>query len=249
MFKKAFIIFNILLSSSSCQKNDLESYALFGKTLYKNSDNKLWRHRVNKTDDANKYMKSYTGLELDVYYNIIKDRFFVSHDDDYNVNKALTLKEYFSKLDNVSDYYYWIDLKNLQWSNCRNSLKRMLKVVNAFGIKNNIIVESRSPKFLKKYNKKNIHTSYWVPVHSYNGILSDENKDDIEEIKDNLSECAHNALSAHSDNLLLLTEHFPDYNLHLWTNGLIGEEDKKLINKLKRYANVKVILVDYEKPF
>ena len=227
----------------------MESYELFGETFYDDPNNKLWRHRVNETDDANKYLEFFPGLELDVFYNTIKDRFYVSHDDDYDADETTTLKEYLSNIDNVSDYYYWIDLKNLKGSNDKKSLKRMLELLDIFEIKNKTIVESYYHKFLKKYNEENIYTSYWVPVHSYDGVLSEENMKDIEEIRDNLNECSHNALSSHSDNLLFLTDHFLDYNLHLWTNGLIGEDDKELINNLKTYSNVKVILIDYEEPF
>ena len=121
--------------------------------------------------------------------------------------------------------------------------------MDRFGIKKNTIVESTNHTSLKKFNDEDIYTSYWVPIHSYNGVLSMENLQDLEEIRQNLSECEHNALSSHSNNLLFLTDYFKDYNLHLWTNGLIGQDDKETINNLKTYSDVKVILIDYEEPF
>ena len=248
MIKKIIFIVVLLFSFTSCNKDDVDSIQLFEKLFYSDLDNKLWKHRVNEIDDANKYLESFIGLELDVFYNN-NDRFYVSHDDDFDVNLTITFKEYLSGIDNVSDHYYWVDFKNLNGANDENSLKRMLKVMDEFGIKKNTIVESKNHTSLKKYNEKDIYTSYWVPTHFYNGVLSEVNLQDLKEIRQNLSECEHIALSSHSNNLLFLTDHFNEYNLHLWTNGLIGDDAKEIINNLKTYSNVKVILIDYEEPF
>ena len=248
MLKKIIVIVVVTFGFTSCNKDDLDSIQLFEKTLYDNSENKLWKHRVNEIDNANRYLESFIGVELDAFYNT-NDRFYVSHDDTYDINQTITFNEYLSGINNVSDHYYWVDFKNLNETNEVNSLKKMLHLMDRFGIKKNTIVETTNHTSLKKFNDEDIYTSYWVPIHSYNGVLSMENLQDLEEIRQNLSECEHNALSSHSNNLLFLTDYFKDYNLHLWTNGLIGQDDKETINNLKTYSDVKVILIDYEEPF
>lgn len=250
LFTKAVLLFFVLLFSLlSCKKTEMEDSLIPGIALYNDVDNKLWRHRVNEIDKVNEYLESFPGIELDVYYNFFKNKFYVAHDDDYDLDDSETLNGYFSAIENVEAYYYWIDFKNLNSTNDKKSLKRMLEIFDNFDIKNNAIVESPYHKFLTKFNEEGIYTSYWVPVHDYNGELNEENENDVVEISDNLKECRHNALSSHANNIKFLTEYFPDYNIHLWTNGLISEADMEIINEIKEYPNVKVILVDYESAF
>lgn len=43
--------------------------------------------------------------------------------------------------------------------------------------------------------------------------------------------------------------YFPEKVIHIWTNGLITEENKELIRKYATHQSIKVILVDYSNNF
>ena len=42
---------------------------------------------------------------------------------------------------------------------------------------------------------------------------------------------------------------FPQYNLHCWTNELVSEADKDVINTIVLRKNVKVVLTDFKYNF
>ena len=222
---------------------------MYEKTFYNQSKNKLWKHRVNTSEEANSYVNVFPGIELDVYYNLYRDKFYISHDKDYDIDETETLNQYLTSINEPTVYYYWIDFKNLYVTNINSSIKRLKEVLNNHNIFDHAIVESTYANRLKKFNDEGFFTSYWVPAHDYDGTLSDDNKKDIVEIEQNLSECHHNALSTHAANIPFFTEYFSNYNLHVWTNGWMDERGKELINRYRNFPNVKVILIDYEAPF
>lgn len=244
-YKKTFILIliSISISLNSCKyKNDpsLRNNSIF----YDDEDNKIWRHRVNCLDDAIHYSQIFSGIEIDIYYQNDTKKFICDHGEPCE-------KVYLSDLiDNIKDYqykYYWLDFKNSDDKNNVDQAIIALKTLcDKYDIKANIVVESRNPYAVKQFGANDFFTSYWVP-HSTNDFTTP--RWIKEDIKDVIREASPTALSAHHRMFSYLRRNFPTQALHLWTNGLSGEKDKKRIEKLKDYQNTKVILVDYETPF
>lgn len=244
-FVRVTIVALYIFTITSCSK-DNDEYTMFGLIFYENE--KIWKHKVNESEEVNKYLDQFPGIELDVHYNGYRDNFYITHDKGYDVSETETLNQYFNKIQDVKKYYYWIDFKNLSFINDGKAIDRLNKVLNNHNIKNNCIVESTNADKLKKFNDEGFFTSYWVPAHGYDGTLNDQNKEDIKEIEDNLEKCVHNAISSHAENAQFFYDHFPSYNLHVWTNNW-DTTNLELFNNLLNYPNIKVILVDKEISF
>jgi hypothetical protein len=42
---------------------------------------------------------------------------------------------------------------------------------------------------------------------------------------------------------------FPNYPIHCWTNGMVGEKDKLRIENLSKIQSVRIILTDFKENF
>jgi len=240
-------VFVLSLIVSSCNEE-------FKNVTTKNSfpylsKQKMWRHRVNSPEEQSKYSNCFPGLEFDVFYD--DGQFYVAHDEDEA--HTITLESYFDAVSEPDKYNYWLDLKNLNFWNQKNITKELKRILEKYGIRENLICESKNASQLAKLNESGIYTSYWIPhFDNYDQSLVDdaaECKSIRAEISENLKQCRHNAISAHYKMVPFVEKYFPLCNLHIWTNGLESEEDKATINEIAQKDFVKVILVDYEMPF
>ena len=98
-------------------------------------------------------------------------------------------------------------------------------------------------------SKDSIYTSYWIPHFDLDHASAEEKNRHIREIHEVLYENEINALSAHYSMFPFLEEEFSNCNVHIWTNGLIKEEEKNLIKKIHDKEFIKVVLVDYKTNF
>lgn len=210
---------------------------LESKETFYNSSQKLWKHRVLTSAEANKNFKEFKGVELDVFFDMENNVFDVKHD---GPNSGLTLESYFQNIENVNSYYFWIDFKKLDDSNVSEAVDRLNLLQDKFKLKDRVIVESPRMRLLSKFSDVGFATSYWLP-----------NPGGIKNIKSivNILRFSPSAISCSYENVAYYTEKYPLYNLHCWTNGMTSEEDRNEIQRISQFENVKIILTDVDYNF
>lgn len=235
----------ILSMTLSCEQNTEDINT--GPVFFDDPENIIWKHKVNSIDDLQKYSKLFKGIELDLVYYPERNEFEVEHDPD--PNSSIKLMDYFGSIPHPENNYYWLDIKNLKIEYADSLLNRLVYVLEKYTIKENVICESWQMESLKKLNEAGLYTSYWIPDFPYDGEINSNQQKKLDQIIDNLSKCRHNAISAPYQMLPFIQDHLSDCTVHLWTNGLIKESEKAFIKAMTHHENVKVVLVDYDKPF
>jgi len=211
-----------------------------GQTFYNSSD-KLWAHRILDPQKIEKISSHFKGFEIDVFYSSNDNCFDVKHHGESN---GMTLTKYFSKIDDVSSYKYWIDFKNLKKSNIDSSMVLMKKITDQFNLQNDIIIESKDIQLLSNFKSLGISISYWVPAfHVFKSILN------INKVKEDLIKFSPNAISMPFSSVQFYSNKFPNYPIHCWTNNLTDEKDKLTIQKIVSVKEVKIVLTDFKTNF
>lgn len=194
---------------------------------------KMGRHRVETIEDANKYSKRFKWLEIDIHFCEKRNIFIQSHDHEC---EGLPLDDFINGIVNKNKIYFWLDFKNYNIKTSKNSITAMNKIVKKFNLKQKIFIESTKIRCIYDYGKAGYPTIYWVST-------------DVNKVKKVIKFFAPTVLSAPYNYFDYLSKNFPDQDLFFWTNGLIGEKDKKTILNIKNYSKTKVIILDYEYPF
>jgi hypothetical protein len=213
--------------------------------IYNFPDNKLWKHRVNTAVEAIEAFKKFNGIELDVFYISELNQFQTGHDYPSGIN----LEDYLDSIPNCSNYYYWIDFKNLNESNVHASVDKMKVIIDKYGLKSKLIVENSNPDLLAFFKFSDIFTSLWIRDVSETFVTSYAENELYEELEVILTKYQFNAVSAHYNMIHFMGEYLRKYNCHIWTNGMISEADKNMIKFFASKRNIKVILVDYDENF
>ena len=205
-----------------------------------NSSNKLWAHRVLNSDDANKLSEDFLGIEIDLYYNTDNNIFDIRHHGEFQ-NKSF--KEFLSRI-SKKDLYFWLDLKNLNENNVENIIQRLKELSKNNDLNDFMIIESKEVELLYQLKNKGFKISYWLP--SFNILKSIYS---VFEVKHNLQKYQPDAISCSYQSVDFYSKKFPQYNLHCWTNELVSEADKDVINAIVLRKNVKVVLTDFKYNF
>ncbi len=244
----SFIILALILSlTTSCEKDNLFNTKKYDapKAIYDFPSDKLWKHRVNTAKEALEALKEYNGIEIDVFYMDGANEFQTGHDHP----SGISLESYFDSIPNASQFYYWIDFKNLSSYNVLAAVDKMNAIITKHKLNEKVIIESDKADLLAYFNFSGIYTSYWIADVSENLIDYFAEKKLIDELEVILSKTQFNAISAHYNMLPFMEKYLKRYNCHIWTNGLLTETNKQQIINFSKKTNVKVILVDYEVNF
>lgn len=229
----------VMLSLSSCD-NEKFSYP----------KSKVWKHGVYSKFDAARYEGIFDGLEVDIVYSSEKDNLFIGRDED-DANKNDTFANWLAMLKKPKSLSYWIDFKNLSADNCENAITSLEKVVDKYGIKHKVMVESKDVIALQHAKKSGFHVILWVDnLHSWNRTPT--KKDSIwicQLIKTKIDTLQPDAISGSFKAYPLLCDSFPEQNILYWdTPKDFTEENVKHTQMLCREKNVRVVLVDYPQP-
>ena len=232
--KKTFEFLILLLtiySFSSCEKES---------GFYTKS--KIWAHRVNTPEDANKKIALFDGIEVDLVYDTITSNLYVNHDIGDN---SLTFNDYLKQLDNTQTHY-WLDVKNLH-DTTGAICDTIIALSKKYKFKNKFFVESWSSVALKKAKEKGVMTSLWV-----DNIALDDEPDTTawhEKVLEQIGIAHPDAISADYRMRDIIKQYFTDVNLHLWQTPFnYSEKNAAITRELCRDKQVKVVLVDYGQP-
>ena len=211
-------------------------------------ENKIWAHKTNNIEKLNNAKDVLKGVELDVVFiKKTENQFFdVNHPPDSSIN--LSLKEYFQSAPEGSNYKFWLDFKNLKKDNELLSSKKLDSIVNSYKInKANVIVESRSPSFLKSFRNKGFLTSYYLPAKLHE-LDSRTLKVTIEKIRGNIDLHDNIYISTDYKDYYILKKHFPNRKKILWFTayGSMNKiEARILLYKILLDKNVDVLLIPF----
>lgn len=231
------ILFAILLLSAiaeSCTKSGFQY-----------PDSKIWAHRVNDIEMAKSKSSYFDGLEVDVVYSEFQKKIFVGHDLKDTINNIL-LDDWFNAIEKPAKKKYWIDFKNLDTDNAIDVAYNICSIMARNRMHDNVFVESYNISALKKIKKTGLRIILWTDNLEWNNL---DSATWIKQTKDKIYELKPDAISNSADMAELMTNTFPEQNVHLWqTPAKLNENNAELTRKLCSYNNVKVVLVDYDKP-
>ncbi|MBO4613565.1 MAG: hypothetical protein J5709_00450 [Bacteroidales bacterium] len=233
--KRTLAILVILISFlTNCNKPD-----------FNYPQSKVWAHKVNDTISAREKSKKFAGLEFDALYSEYQEKIFVGHNPEDTANN-LQIDEWFAHVENPSQKCFWIDLKNLDRHNAKAISEKLRDIKDKYNMNDNIFVESPDVKALKTIKKSGLRIILWTENPVWNDI---DTATWIEHTKKKIKELSPDAISNEANMYGLLTENFPEQNIHLWqTPANFTETNVQFTKKLCNIASVKVVLVDYDEP-
>lgn len=233
----------VVMALSACSDKSVVNHA---DTLASDSmdKSKVWAHRVNTPEEANKKIKFFEGVEVDLVFDTSSGEIYVSHEIDHHT--LWTFREYLRHVTNPEKPYYWLDVKNLD-ANVEAICDSINSLAVDFGFQNRFFVESWHAYALRTAKEKGIQTSLWV-----DNIFERENPDTLEwrdKVANAIEIARPDAISAEYRMRQLMVNYFPEMSVNLWqTPAECTPENVEMTREICRDSHVKVVLVDYEKP-
>ncbi len=213
------------------------------RTEFEYPESKIWAHRVNDTPTLKNKEHKFDGFEVDVVYSDFQDKLFVAHDSADTANN-LQLCEWFDALENPAEKYFWIDAKNLQNDNAGDISKAISNIKNKHNIGDRIFVESQSISALRKMRRNGFRIILWLNNLKWNNI---DTATWISQTQSQIEELNPDAISNESGMFELMTEKFPNQNIHIWqTPAKYNEKNVQRTKQMAEKEAVKIILVDYD---
>jgi len=211
---------------------------VYTKPFYFNHE-KLWKHRFLNPVSDSLQINEFKGFEVDVFYNSEINVFEVKY---YGDESKFTLSEYFNYFG--EDKCFWIDFKNLNEKNFKESYKKLKEICANKNLKERVFVESKNMDLLNYFQINGFSVSYWVPNYHFFGSLTTSFQ-----VRMNLLKYQPDAISCNFNSLHFYTKKFPNYNFYCWVNKMSKESDKSRIIKKAENENIRIILTDFDENF
>lgn len=217
--------------------------------LYKNYHN---QNSISSMENA--FKNGALGVEVDFHYDVKMDRFIVSHDhpvkdSDGNFvytkknGKLLTIE---TLLKTVGEgHYFWFDYKNLDKlskKETQHAIERLLHITEEGGIRDRLYIEGSNPFLLSMYTEAGLKTILGISplresnlfssivINGYKIAYYFANISGLAFVYGATDDPVYGKRTARSlGNVPVFLFHVPD--------------DKKLLHRLVRNKNVKVLLV------
>jgi len=183
------------------------------KLEYIGYQSKVWAHRVNSLEKLNYTQKFYQGIELDLVFDSINNKFDVNHPPDHSIN--LDLNTFFSNIQN-KEIKLWLDFKNLSEANAEKATEILDQLTKKHSLKSeNILVESPEISCLQGFKNKGFKTSFYLPQLVG---LADESKfvPTIDSIKQLLVKYPTSGISCNVNAYDVINEYFKNERKFLW---------------------------------
>lgn len=215
------------------------------KVDYLGYTEKIWAHRVNSLEKLNYTQKHYSGIELDIVYDLKTNTFDVNHPPANSI--GLTLDTYFSNLKEKNNTGIWLDFKNLNEENEQQALIKLKELIKKHELNPQfMIVESQSSEYLSGFKKNGFKTSFYLPTF-LNQLSNEDLKGKVIEIKTKIKKYPTTAISTNSVDYSIIAKHFPNEIKYLWSiDGIYNTRTIKnffLNRKALKDPKVEVLLV------
>lgn len=208
----------------------------------RNFRDKEWIHRINSKERLKIMSEKYSGMEMDVVYDTLKNSFEVYHPPEKP--NGFGLEDVFSNTLNVNEHYFWLDFKNLDEAIQNSSCSKLAELAKRYNIRRNIIVESSNPEALKLFTDSGFYTSYYVPVFDLDSLSKEKVEMYYNEVKSRLGSSSVCALSGNYQQLPFMEKYFPDRDMLVWyLNEDRGLKYWSSLFFLTRKEKVKVVLI------
>lgn len=183
-------------------------------TLFFFFKEKIWAHRVNSIEKLAEAQSIYSGVEVDIIFDLTTHTFDVNHLPTPSI--GLTLENYLGALKAPTIQNYWLDFKNLNTANQAAAFKRLEILTDSFQLaKERIIVESMQPELLTIFQQAGYLTSYYLPPNLHK-MKPAKLKEKLNEIKDNLASHPELYISSFYKDYGIMKQHFPERKKLLW---------------------------------
>lgn len=178
--------------------------------------NKNWVKAVNTAERMLSITNENAGIELDIYYDTLKNIFDVHHDPDKSIGQNFEDLLIIYKRKNLQASI-WIDFKNANEKNNVKALETLKQLRDKYDLQDKILVESSYPNLLKPFSDNQFYTSYYTPY--FNPYLSTEkeNEQTLDSITSLLKKYPVHALSGYYFQMPFLHKYFPDFPLLIWS--------------------------------
>jgi len=205
---------------------------------------KILCHRVNGIDRLNEVKEHFDGFEIDLMYGS-SGKFDVNHPPAKSI--GLSLIDLMASLKNPSDYYYWLDIKNLDSTNAQEAATRLYEICISNSCLKNVVVESNHHYSLSLFDGYGFRTSLYLPP--FQKLTEESIKTSVDSIANLFSDYAPSAISQEYGLYPILNAYFPACDKLTWDlqYDWKDEKDRKVLESiLGKDEKLKVILVRYE---
>lgn len=212
------------------------------KSLTENTP-EVWLHRANQIEKAQRFQYEYSGLEIDVHYIDSIHTFIIKHNE--NENSNLTLDQWCTALDNISNLGIWFDFKNLTTNNREASLQSLMAIREKHHLKGKLVVESSNFNELTSFNEAGFLTSFYIPY--FNPTIVDSLHYQLFREKTQAAIDNHiTYISGYDFQYEFMKQEFPDQPKLVWTINLDKRYQAKWKKEMTHEKNVEIILVPNE---
>jgi hypothetical protein len=245
MRRYLFVLF-LFLIAVSCKQKPIEPSSIQSKFSF--PPNKMWAHRVNTLEKLEKKHCLFEGMEIDIIYSNHIKNFYVAHDDKDTL-RGILLETWITHIPNPEKNWYWLDMKNLKnLKNIEEVVSLLVDILNKYDIFHKTICESKDVNSLALLKKSGLAISYWIDSNiAFRKVTG--NRLWKKRIERKIKYLQPNALSSFDWMSPLLDSSFPNEAILYWYfTEKETPEDVEFLKKLCQTPNVKVVLVDYDKP-
>lgn len=176
---------------------------------------KEWVKGIDTKELMNKVNSKNSGFELDVYFDLQKKIFDVHHDADKSIGLNLEEQLLIYKQRGLQAGI-WLDLKNLEDSNCLSAVNALSALRTKYDLKNKLLVESNRANLLATFSDSGFFTSYYTPVFNPYKLSDAEVKHWVDSISSVIDQSKVNALSGYYFQYPFLHHYFPNYPILIW---------------------------------
>ena len=177
--------------------------------------NKNWVKAVNTPQKMEAITKETPGMELDIYFDTLKNIFDVHHDPGKSVGVNFENLLQIYKKKNL-DASIWIDFKNAHQQNIQPALLLLVQLREKYKLQKKLLVESSNPALLQIFSENQFFTSYYVPFFNPYTSTSLKNKLMVDSMQTLLKKYPVHALSGYYFQMPFLHQYFPHFPILSW---------------------------------
>lgn len=196
---------------------------------------KIWLYHVNSPQKLSKYFNEYEGFEVDVIYDAPSRSFIVGRK---NEEANITLDDMFAAQPDMSNKYFWLDIKNIDFNNKSEILRGLIAVTGRNIMhKSHLIIASGNPEYLDEFVNNGFLTAYYFP--QLNRVKRGDIRGVLEESTEKYKSSTVDFVSGDVRYFNFMDYYFPEAPKMYWN---VGREAKQINPYLVKRPDTFVVL-------